>query len=212
MIYTKRTYIHLYTFGAQKLRSSTKWHIRKSLLPTDLILQVHRDASLTQERLGPKSMSQLGSTSQFLGWKIQYGWKLKPCGKVYIPRASIKQWKEDIYDGMWQFVGPGSQHLWNDMWSWKTVDSEGSAMEYPDKYVASSLVFNPANFECHDFFVIFSAYRTPELWKLPVLMSHPTARWGPPCHQRAHLMGSKVQVPYSNISGWFLVLGNIGEK
>jgi hypothetical protein len=81
MIYTKRTYIHLYTFGAQKLRSSTKWHIRKSLLPTDLILQVHRDASLTQERLGPKSMSQLGSTSQFLGWKIQYGWKLKPCGK-----------------------------------------------------------------------------------------------------------------------------------
>ena len=119
MIYTKRTYIHLYTFGAQKLRSSTKWHIRKSLLPTDLILQVHRDTSLTQERLGPKSMSQLGSTSQFLGWKIQYGWKLKPCGKVYIPRASIKQWKEDIYDGMWQFVGPGSQHPWNDMWSWK---------------------------------------------------------------------------------------------
>ena len=113
MIYTKRTYIHLYTFGAQKLRSSTKWHIRKSLLPTDLILQVHRDTSLTQERLGPKSMSQLGSTSQFLGWKIQYGWKLKPCGKVYIPRASIKQWKEDIYDGMWQFVGPGSQHPWN---------------------------------------------------------------------------------------------------
>ena len=52
--------------------------------------------------------------------------------------------------------------------------TEGSAMEYPDKYVASSLVFNPANFECHDFFVIFSTYRTPELWKLPVLMSHPS--------------------------------------
>ena len=104
--------------------------------------------------------------------------------------SSLKQWEEDVFDGIWQFVGPGLNFL-----------RETNMLRV--RYYSTLQIL-----ECQDFYVIFSTFRIFDLW-----LSFGASPFEPqpdgvhtPCHQRARLKGSKVQVPYSNISGWFLVL------